>query len=55
MSQKIDAFEYAPHIMTELRGYGALITVTGADGLANPLTIGWGIPGIHWSTPHLTA
>ena len=29
MFQKIDAFEYAPHIMKELRGHGALITVTG--------------------------
>lgn len=55
MSQKIDAFEYAPHIMKELRGHGALITVTGADGVANPMTIGWGMLGIEWSTPQFIA
>lgn len=55
MSQNIDAFEYAPHIMKELRGHGALITVTGVDGVANPMTIGWGMLGVEWSTPQFIA
>ena len=50
MKKEINAFEYAPHIMEQLRRGGVLATVK-AHGKVNSITIGWGTIGIDWSRP----
>lgn len=50
MKKEINTFEYAPHIMEQLRRGGVLATVK-ADGKVNSITIGWGTIGIEWNKP----
>lgn len=50
MSREIDAFQYAPAILSELRRHGVLITAK-AGGEVNSMTIGWGTLGVEWGTP----
>lgn len=52
MKRKINVWDYAPTILTEL-GKGALVTAK-AGGKVNPMTIGWGTLGIEWGKPIFT-
>ena len=49
MKKQIKLWDYAGTIL-ETVGKGALITAK-ADGVVNPMTIGWGTLGIEWSQP----
>lgn len=53
MKRMIDPFEYAPHIMNELKK-GVLLTVKDGDRV-NTMTIGWGHLGIEWNLPTFIA
>lgn len=50
MKRKINAFEYAPHIIDHLNRGGILATVRVGDKV-NPITIGWGTIGVQWGKP----
>ena len=50
MKKEINAFEYAPHILEQLRRGGILATVKAGDKV-NSITIGWGTIGMDWSKP----
>ena len=49
MKRKINVWEYAPHILDELKK-GVLLTAM-ADGQVNSMAIGWGNMGIEWQKP----
>ena len=49
MKRKINLWDYAPQILTELKT-GVLLTVK-ADGEVNTMSIGWGTMGIEWQKP----
>ena len=49
MKKEIKLWYYAGTIL-ETVGKGALITAK-ADGVVNPMTIGWGTLGIEWNRP----
>ena len=49
MKRKINVWEYAPHILEELKK-GVLLTAK-ADGQVNPMAIGWGTMGVEWNKP----
>ncbi len=49
MKQYIDAWEYAPHILSIIND-GILLT-TQADGEVNTMAIGWGHLGVEWKKP----
>ena len=49
MKKQIDPFDYAGHICKAMK-HGVLLT-TGANGIVNTMTIGWGKIGIEWNKP----